>query len=150
MRRLGINSSRAAARLGISLWSVTLKPQTLARYQAAVRLLVLFLSSRHLSLRLTVDSPTGLRGEVCLWEPWVMPFPIFNTCGHNAVGNFTILGGCSARGEKLSRQVAQPPFPASHASAFLAWCIFSSKLELGVLFGLGFHCLLRAGELLCL
>ena len=42
------------------------------------------------------------------------------------------------------------PLPASLASAFMAWCVLSDRLTLGVLIGLGFHCLLRTGELLFL
>ncbi|CAE7159524.1 unnamed protein product [Symbiodinium pilosum] len=51
---------------------------------------------------------------------------------------------------KIEPPCRAPPLPARLASAFLAWCIFHDELALGVMVGLGFHCLLRTGELLAL
>ena len=147
------NSSRAAARRGISLWQAAVRPQTLERYRRAVRLLWPFVQFVHTFSELDACAadwvelmwgrglPLGTIGDAlsglqCLWpqcrRQLHLSWRLFRTW------------------RRLEPPCRAPPLPAEVASAFLAWCVFTNQLELGVLVGLGFHCLLRTGELLSL
>ena len=153
MKKLFSNADRAAARRGVSLWNATIKLATLLRYQAAVRLVLPFLEG--------VRSFSEVDGALSDWIDlaWGQGLPL-GTIGDALSGMQHLWPQCRRQlhhswrlfraWRKIEPPCRAPPLPARLASAFLAWCVFHGELALGVLVGLGFHCLLRTGELLAL
>ena len=153
MRKLKSNAERAASRKGSSLWNSTVKLATLLRYQASVRLVLPFLEG--------VRSFPEVDGAVSDWIDlaWGQGLPL-GTIGDALSGMQHLWPQCRRQlhhswrlfraWRKIEPPSRAPPLPARLASAFLAWCVFHGDLTLGVLIGLGFHCLLRTGELLAL
>ena len=129
MKRLNSNAERAASRRGVSLWNATIKLATLLRYQAAVRLVLPFLEFQEVG------------GALSDWNElaWGQGLPL-GTIGDALSGMQHLWPQCR---RKIEPPCRAPPLPARLASAFLAWCVFHDQLALGVLVGLGFHCLLR-------
>ena len=148
MKKLNSNADRAAARRGVSLWNATIKLATLLRYQAAVRLVLPFLEG--------VRSFSEVDGALSDWIDlaWGQGLPL-GTIGDALSGMQHLWPQCRRQlhhswrdfraWRKIEPPCRAPPLPARLASAFLAWCVFHDELALGVLVGLGFHCLLRTG-----
>ena len=146
-------TERARKRTGISLWTASVQVRTLQRYRKAVSVLLPFIAE--------VTNFAELDGAICDWiEVMWARGETLGIIGDALSGMHAFWPQCRRQlliswklfktWRRLEPPQRAPPLPAQVASAFLAFCVEQHQLELGVLVGLGFHCLLRTGELLTL
>lgn len=147
------NAERKRRRAGVRLRDYTVTPSTRRRYEAAVARILPFLEQQ--------SSLQDIDGVICDWVElqWTQgqPINLIADCLSGLHFYWPQLKGLIRHAWKMFRSwrrietpARAPPLTSLLVRAMVARSVQRHHLEFGALISLGFHCMLRTGELLAL
>ena len=143
-------TERKRRRAGIRLWDYSITSKTKARYEAAVARIL-----PHLEAQKSLDD---LDGILCDWIEWQWSrgesLGVIGDCLSGLHFFWPDLKGQLRQAWRMFKNwrrvespIRAPPLTAPLAQAFVARAVYEGELATAALIALGFHTLLRTGEL---
>ena len=149
----GSREDRQRARAQVVLADVGISPATLQRYYVAVRRLTPVLEQISTEADLDESIAEWIQAEFEDGTPMYLVADALSGLHHfepftkrRLVRSWRLYGIW----RKYEVPCRAPPLPVDITLAMAGWCISHGQLVMGALILLGFHCLLRTGEILCI